>query len=182
MDHDSSSPCEANWFALWTHSHCELRVQQQLTAKGFHTLLPMIGVWSRRGRRRRLRPVPMFPGYLLLRHVMDKAAYVEIVKTQGLVRILGERWDRLSVIQREEIDAIQRIVDAKVPVAPHPFLSAGQRVRIIAGPLTDVTGILTEVKPHKGHVVLSVGILQRSVVVEVDCLQVEPISHASSIS
>ena len=180
--HHSSPTCDANWFALWTHSHCELRVQHQLDAKGFHTLLPMMTVWSRRGGGRHLIRVPMFPGYLLLRHVMDRAAYGEILKTRGLVRILGERWDRLSVIPSEEVDAIQRIVETGVPVAPHPFLHEGQRVRIIAGPLTGVTGILVDVKPHRGHVVLSVELLQRSVAVEVDCLQVEPIETSRSTS
>ena len=185
--HSSSDPysrhaCDANWFALWTHSHCECLVQHQLDAKGFHTLLPMMRAWSRRGGTPRLSCVPMFPGYLLLRHAMDKAAHVEILKTRGLVRILGERWDRLSVIRNEEVDAIQRVVDADVPVSPHPFLSEGQRVRIITGPLTDVTGILVEVKPKRGHVVLSVGLLQRSVAVEVDCTQVEPIGASWSTS
>jgi transcriptional antiterminator NusG len=176
------SSCGANWFAVWTHSHCELRVQHQLEAKGFHTLLPMLRVWSRRGGSRRLGCVPMFPGYLLLRHAMDKAAYVEILKTSGLVRILGERWDRLSVIPNEEVDAIHRVVDGDVPVSPHPFLHDGERVRIIAGPLIDVTGILVEVKPNRGHVVLSVGLLQRSVAVEVDCMHVEPIGTSRSAS
>ena len=34
------------WYALWTHSHCEQLVRGQLDARGFEVFLPTIGVWS----------------------------------------------------------------------------------------------------------------------------------------
>ena len=159
-----------HWYALWTSSHCEQFVHEQLEAKGFHPFLPKINVWSRRFGKRRIAPVPMFSGYVFLRHgSMDKVSYIELCKTRGLVRILGERWDRLEVIPDREIDALQRAVDAKLPVTPYPYLRQGQRVRIVAGPLADVEGILVRTKPTKGLVVLSVELLHRSAAVEVDC-------------
>ena len=45
-------------------------------------------------------------------------------------------------------------------------------MRIAAGPLAGVEGILLRVRPEKGLLVLSVDLLQRSVAVEVDCTQV----------
>jgi transcriptional antiterminator NusG len=173
----SMSSAQANWFALWTHPHCEPLVENQLAAKGFSTLLPMISVWSRRGGNRHLIRIPMFPSYLFVRHSMDKQSYVEIVKTRGLTRILGDRWDRLAVIDDADIEAIQRVMQAEVPVLPHPYLREGQRVRITDGPLKDVEGLLVHVKPNKGHLVLSIELLQRSVAVEVDCTQVAPIGR-----
>src|SRR5687768_18609734 len=47
----------ARWFALWTHSHCEQLVRDQLTATGFSAYLPMIRTWSRRAGKQRLIPV-----------------------------------------------------------------------------------------------------------------------------
>jgi transcription antitermination factor NusG len=105
---------------------------------------------------------------------MDKGSCIQILKTEGLVRILGERWDRLAVVADGEIDAIRRVLDAELPVLPHPYLHEGQRVRITGGPLIDVEGILARVKSNKGLLVVSVNLLQRSVAVEVDCTQVEP--------
>jgi transcriptional antiterminator NusG len=172
---DSTGLGEANWFALWTHPHCEPLVESQLAAKGFSTLLPMISVWSRRGGNRHLIRIPMFPSYLFLRHAMDKHSYIEIVKTRGLTRILGDRWDRLAVVDNADIESIQRVMCAEVPVLPHPYLREGQKMRITEGPLTDVEGILVHIKPNKGHLVLSIELLQRSVAVEVDCTQVAPV-------
>ena len=164
----------AGWYALWTRSHCEQLVSDQLAAKGFRPFLPEIEAWTTRGGLRRLSRIPMFPGYLFLGHALDKESYIEVRKARGLVRILGERWDRLAVVPEREIEVFRRIVSARVPVLPHPYLREGQKVRITRGPLTDVEGILVRAKLHKGLLVLSVDLLQRSVAVEVDCTWVVP--------
>jgi transcription termination/antitermination protein NusG len=137
-------------------------------ARGFAVFLPKLELWSRRGGIRHRISTPMFPSYLFLRHAMDKISFIEVCKARGLVRILGERWDRLSTVPESEIDAIQRVLRAELPVAPHPYLREGQRVRITEGPLTGVEGILVQSKPNKGLLVLSVELLRRSIAVEVD--------------
>jgi transcription termination/antitermination protein NusG len=106
---------------------------------------------------------------LFLRHAIDKTSYIDVRKARGLVRILGERWDRLSVVPDAEIEAIQTTLNACLPVMPHPYLREGQRVRITQGPLRGVEGILVQSKPTKGLLILSVDLLQRSVAVEIDC-------------
>jgi transcription antitermination factor NusG len=110
----------------------------------------------------------MFPGYLFLRQAMDKAAFVEVRKARGLVRILGERWDRLSVVPDAQVKAIQTTLPVSIPVMPHPYLREGQRVRITQGPLQGVEGMLVQRKPLKGLIILSVDLLRRSIAVEID--------------
>jgi transcription antitermination factor NusG len=100
---------------------------------------------------------------------MEKTSYIEVCKARGLVRILGERWDRLAIIPDREIEAIHNVVQVGLPVLPHPYLREGQRVRITQGPLTGTEGIFLHSKPSKGLIVLSVELLQRSVAVEMDC-------------
>jgi len=170
---------EQRWFAIWTQSHCEQLVHDQLTRKQFESFLPTIRTWSRRAGTRRLIAVPMFPGYLFVHHAIDKTACVEILKTRGVVRILGERWDRLASIPDEEIATLQRITDTEVAVLRHPYLREGQRVRIVDGPLANVEGILVRSRPHRGLLVLSVDLLHQSVAVEIDCTQVLPVGDVT---
>lgn len=106
---------------------------------------------------------------------MDKSNYVEVCKARGLVRILGERWDRLAVVPGREVESIRRVVQADLPKMSHPYLREGQRVRILHGPLADVEGILVKTEPKKGLLVLSVDLLRRSVAVQVGCTLVTPI-------
>lgn len=157
------------WHVLWTHSHSEQLVYDQLSEKGFHVLLPKVSLWARQFGTRRLAASPLFPGYLFLHHAMDKASYLEVCKVRGLVRVLGERWDQLAVVPDEEIEAIQTVLRARLPLLPHPYLREGQRVRIKRGPMADVEGILVRVNPQKGLLVLSVNLLRRSVAVQIDC-------------
>jgi transcription antitermination factor NusG len=179
---DELDGVNAQWFALWTHSHCEQAVHDQLVAKGFESFLPTIRTWSRRAGTQRLIPLPMFPSYLFVHQAMDKRSYIEILKSKGLVRILGARWDSLTVVADTEVEALQRIQNTKLPVTPHPYLQEGQRVRIDAGPLSGVEGILVRSRPNRGLLVISVDLLRQSVAVEVDCTLVTPVGGIASIA
>jgi len=171
---EPASAQEASWYALWTHSHCEQMVRDQLVSQGYCAFLPTIDLWAKRRGVRRLAPAPMFPGYLFLRHAMDKGSYLDVIKVRGLVRVLGERWDRLTVIADDEIDAIEKVTLARRRVLPYPYLTQGQRTRITSGPLAGVEGVFVEARPHQGLLVLSVRLLQRSVAVVVDATEVAP--------
>jgi transcriptional antiterminator NusG len=160
------------WYALYTYSHCEDLVYKQLSGKGFHAFLPKVEVWSRRAGRQRLVSTPIFPSYLFLHHVMDKMSYVQVRKVRGLVGILGERWDRLGVVPDKEIAALQKVLNARLPILSHPYLKAGQRVRITRGPLAGTEGIFLQSNPARGKLVLSIDLLQRSIAVEVECSSV----------
>jgi len=161
------------WYALYTRSHCEQLVYEQLVAKGLHLFLPKLQVWSQRAGVRHRIVVPMFPGYLFLQSLVDSAIYLKVCQARDLVRILGQGWDRLAVVPEEEIHAIYAVLRSKLPIQSHPYLQEGQRVRVRRGLLRGVEGILVGGKANKGRLVLSVELLQQSVAVEVDCCDVE---------
>jgi transcription antitermination factor NusG len=178
---DELDGVNVQWFALWTHSHCEQAVHDQLVAKGFESFLPTIRTWSRRAGTQRLIPLPMFPSYLFVRQAMDKRSYIEILKSKGLVRILGARWDRLTAVADAEIEALQRIQSTELTAMPHPYLHEGQRVRINAGPLSGIEGVLVRCRANRGLLVISVDLLRQSVAVEVDCTLVTPVGGGAAI-
>lgn len=171
---DVTAPAGA-WHALWTRSHCEQLVYDQLFQKGIHAFLPTVARWSaRRGVRHLVRP-PMFPGYLFVRHEMDKAGYLEVTRVRGVVRVLGDRWDRLATIPDHEMAAIERVAASDQPILSFPYLTEGQRARITRGPLAGVEGVFVEARPRQRLLVLSVHLLQRSVAVVVDGDEVVPL-------
>jgi len=173
LGHDNTQ-----WSVLWTHSNSERRVEEQLRGKGFEKFLPIVKSWSRRRGTQRTVPQPMFSGYVFVRHVVDKQSYIEMLKARGVVKVLGDRWDCPAPVPDDEIETIRRVAAADVPVFPYPFLKEGQQVRIIDGALEGLEGILIATKPQKGLLVVSVGILQRSVAVDMESTQVRPIGAA----
>ena len=122
---------QAAWYAIYTRSHFENLVADQLTSRGFSLFLPQTGVWSKRLRTSRV--VPMFPGYLFIHHGMEKRSYIEILKARGVVRVLEGGWNRLTPIADVEMEGIQRVVNAGVPVSPHMYFNQGDRVRVFDG-------------------------------------------------
>lgn len=160
---------EPRWYALWTHSHCEQLVRDQLAVKHFEVFLPKIETWSRRAGVKHRIWTPMFPGYLFVRDELTDARYAELLGARGLVCVLGNGDGDLAEVPDQEIDAIRAVVQSRLPAVPHPYLHTGQRVRIVGGPLAGVEGILVDQHASKGLLVLSVHLFQRSVAVEVDC-------------
>ena len=181
VSHSTHTPSTTDtvdaWYAVWTRVNHERLVVDQLAAKGFSTFLPEMGTWSKRQGQMHVVPTPMFPGYLFVRQRMDKHAYIEMLKVRGLVRILEDGWNRLTPLADDEVAAVQRVVEAKVPVFPHGPLFEGDRVRVTEGPLKGVEGTFVQDRPGCGRLVVSVGLLGRGVAVEVDCTSVTPCSH-----
>jgi transcription antitermination factor NusG len=166
---------DRGWHVLWTRSNCEQVVQEQLLNKGYEVFLPLIHQWSpRRKNGPHVCRAPMFKSYLFLRHDIDKHAYIDICKTDGLVAILGSRWDHLASVPEHEIDAIRQASSSQLPTMPYPFLTEGDRVRITEGSLANTEGILIRTERDKGLFILSVNLLRRSVAVEVHCANVIP--------
>jgi len=161
-----------HWHVLWTRCNFEQQVHDRLVAAGYELFLPKVARWSRRRGRRRLIKVPLFPGYLFLRHAMDRTSYLRILRTQGMVRVLGSGWDRLEAVPEHELDAIRRALGCELPHMPHACPRTGQAMRITDGPLKGVEGILTKSDRGTGLLVLTVELLRQGLAVEVDCTQV----------
>jgi transcription termination/antitermination protein NusG len=165
----------ASWNVLWARTQCEQEVHDQLTRKGFHVFLPQQEVWRRHNRVRYRAVVPLFPGYLFLRQRLDPASYLELLKTSGLIKVLGDGWDRLACVPDPEVEAVRRLHLAHAQIVPVPYqeFHAGDRVRITQGALSGLEGVLLQTRPSRGLLVVSIHLLQRSVAVEVDCTLVE---------
>jgi transcription termination/antitermination protein NusG len=165
----------SGWHALWTHSQCEALVRDQLVARGFDVFLPQLERWSFRGSKRSRRTAPLFPGYLFLNHPgLDKHSYLEVCRVRGLVRILGERWDRLAVVPTTQIEAVRTILQSEAEPRPYPYLASGRRVRICEGPLRDVEGFLVDATDDRPLLVVSIELFCRSLSVEIDGNLVAP--------
>jgi len=162
------------WYAVHTSSRHEETVHMRLEAKEIPVFLPKIEKWSsRKDRKKRIR-VPLFNGYLFINVHLDKYTWLHVLKTPGVARIVGNQNEPVP-IPDEQIDSIRILLNNDVMLNPVPYLKIGQRVRIVNGPLTGVEGILVRTSPGKNKLVVSVDLLQRSLCVELNCIDVEPL-------
>lgn len=157
----------AAWFAVWTRNQCEPKVAEGLKRKALEVFLPSVNVASARRDRCRVLSRPLFPGYLFVRVVPSRDTYIQVASTDGVVRLLGERWDALHRIPDVQVDAVRRMVSTSARVRAVPWIRIGDRVRIIAGPLVGLEGFVQAHRDGRATFVVSVDLLQRSVGVEV---------------
>jgi transcription antitermination factor NusG len=165
----------ALWYCVHTRSRHEEVVFQRLEDKRMNAFLPKLEVWSRRKDRRKKIQKALFPGYLFVHELLDPIHRLEILKTPGVARILGNEKGPVPVPDTQ-IESIRTILDGKSAVSPFPYLKEGQMVRVVEGPLKGCEGFLLKIKEGKEKLIISVDLLQRSVAVEIDGASVEPIS------
>jgi len=104
---------------------------------------------------------------------MNDYKYLDILKTNGVVRVLGTNKRELSPIPDEEIESVRILTENKATINYHPYVKEGDRVEIVNGPLTGAKGILVQKELYKSTVVVSLHLLGRSISVEVDSCDIE---------
>ena len=75
-------------------------------------------------------------------------------------------------VDRGEMEAIRRLADAGIESEPCNYIGVGDRVRVLEGPMAGVEGILAR-EAGRNRIVISVSLLMRSVMVELDRAHVE---------
>jgi transcription antitermination factor NusG len=171
----TDTPQPFSWFALHVRTKYEARVASFLEGKGYQLFLPVHTCRKRWSDRVKNVETPLFPGYLFCR--LDPQDRLPILKTPGVIQIAG--YNRVPVpVEESEILAIQALIESGLPNRPWPFLEAGDRVRIDAGPLRGHQGILVDFKGSH-RLVLSITLLHRAVAVEIDAALVESLRPAS---
>ncbi len=166
------------WYAVAVRSNFERIVAQSLLQKEYEIFLPVYESKRRWSDRSKVVECALFPGYLFCR--MDLQERVPLLNTPGVASLVGVGRCAMA-IEDSEIAAIRRIMESGLPVAPWPFLKAGQFVYINQGPLTGLEGIVMAFK-NRSRLVVSVEMLQRSVTVEIENDWVQPTKPACSKS
>jgi transcription antitermination factor NusG len=175
-DHNSNSETDIpQWFALAVKPRFDKVVARTLANKGYETLLPMYKKRHTYAARNKESELALFPGYVFCR--FNVLTRLPILTTPGVTQILG-MGNRPSPLSEAEMFSLQKVLDVRFPLRPFPFFQAGQRVRIEGGMLTGVVGIVIRIKDSL-RLILSISLLQRSVLLEIDGYQVslEPERH-----
>lgn len=164
-----------NWFALLTRSNFEQTVYDSITGKNIDAFLPRTRKKSKRKDRKLMIEVPLFSGYLFVRSTIDPAAQLNILKTLGAVRLLGNTKGPLP-IPDSQIKSLQLMTNANVDLitGSSMLLQKGDPVMILEGPLAGVKGEFTRHK-GKGRVIIKIDLLGQYAGVEMDGENVEKI-------
>jgi transcription antitermination factor NusG len=175
QDHAVSGTTTTGWWAVYTKHQHEKKVAELLALKGADVFLPVYESVHRWKDRTAKVHLPLFPSYLFVRE--DTERPLGILSIPGVFMIVGTS-AQYAKISDTEIAALRKAAESPRGIQPHPYLTAGCRVRIKSGPLGGVQGVLVRRK-NTCRVVVSVELLAQSASVEVNEWEIGPDSSST---
>jgi len=163
---------DANWYALLTRARHEKIVAHRLREHGVTAFLPVVTETRRWSDRKKTIEFPLFSCYVFAKLVPTNEGRLTALRIDGVFSLVGARGEG-TAIPDEQIDAVRRLIEERLPWHSHPFLKIGQRVRIRSGALDGVEGILVS-RSGESTLVVSIDAIQRSLAVRIEGYDVEP--------
>jgi transcription antitermination factor NusG len=161
------------WYALYTLSNHEKRVEEHLRMKGIEVFLPLSTVERRwKNRTTAKLKIPLFAGYVFT-HILPTER-VRVLEAPSALWIVGSGREPLP-LPDHEIEILRTSLHLR-QVDPYPYLKVGERTRIRSGPLAGIEGVVVR-KDDRLRVVLSIDLIRQSVAVHVEADELEPCSN-----
>lgn len=180
------------WFAVQVASGCEKRVKANLEQR-IHTLdvadrilqieIPKTPTVKVRKDGSRLHgEEKIFPGYVLIRMIMDDEAWQVVKNTPHVINFVGSEQKRhygrgrghvLPLpLSHGEVERIFKHAEEQEPVVKID-MEIGDHVIVLSGPFKDFEGDVIEVSPERSKLKALLSIFGRETPVELEFTQVE---------
>jgi transcription antitermination factor NusG len=167
----ASAAAQTQWYAAYTRSRHEKVVAEALEKRSVEHFLPLYETVRRWKNGRFKVQLPLFPGYLFV-HIALRDR-LQVLQVPGVVRLVGFN-GMPAALPQNEVEIIRSALRKGIEAEPHPYLRVGQRVRITSGPMEGLQGILLR-RRGRPRVVVSVDLIMRSVALDIDAAQIEPV-------
>lgn len=171
---------KAKWYVVHVYSGQEHKAKEMLEKrvekyglqeKIFEVLLPTESVIETKGGKKQIVQKKVFPGYLLVKMIMDDDSWHVVKNTPGVTGFVG-MGSKPPALSEQEVRKILNKIKTEKP-KPKIQYEVGERVRIISGPLTDFYGTVIESNPEHQKLKVLVTIFERDTPVELSYDQVE---------
>lgn len=168
-----------NWYIINTYSGHEKKVASQIEqlvkANGLEEdiveiLVPTQEKIVAQGGKKKTVEEKIFPGYVLIKMVMNDQTWHLIKNTEGVTGFVGPS-KKPTPLNDDEVKAIQAFTEVKQASYQASF-HTDQSVRVTEGPFKDFVGKITEINESKGQVTVLLSIFGRETPVQLDFLQV----------
>ena len=188
---EESAPVESpydrpgRWYVVHTQSGYEKKVKQNLEARTssmnmegriHEVVIPMEDVVEIRGGKKQVVQKKMFPGYLLVRCMLDDDSWYVIRNTPGVTGFVGAG-NRPSPLPRRDVETFLAVKDDTEELPTKKGRARlehelGETVRVKEGPFANFSGEIVEINEDQLKVKVLVDIFGRETPVELDFSQV----------
>jgi transcription antitermination factor NusG len=171
----SSSQAARNWFAVFTTARHEKRVEAHLHLREIENFLPIYQCQRKwKDGSKGVLQLPLFSCYIFVR--IGRVERVPVLQVPGVISIIGFGLQPLPVLD-SYIDLLREGL-RQGKIEPHQHLTVGTRVRICSGLMAGLEGVLLR-RTNNLRVVLTLELIMKSVTVEVETGNIEPVGRSS---
>lgn len=172
----------ARWYVVHTYSGHENKVATTLKQKVeterledriLDTLVPVQDKIEIKGGKKATIKEKIFPGYILVKMVLDDASWLAVRTTQGVTGFVGIG-NKPTPISEKEVQTIINFTQTQAPTYKEVY-GVNDTVKIVEGPFAEFIGKVDSVDEEKGKVRVLVSIFGRETPVELDFMQVQRI-------
>ncbi len=163
------------WYVLHTKSRFENVVNEGLIKKSMEVFLPKVRVRSKRRDRRVMLDVPLFPGYVFVKTDLNPNEHLDILKTAGAVRLIGNKDGPLSV-EADTINSLKIMVAGGDDIITGTRFKKGDKIIVVDGPFAGIMGHFIQYR-GQGRVVVHIDVLGQYAAVNVSEDEVELLSE-----
>jgi transcriptional antiterminator NusG len=175
------------WYVVHTQSGYEKKVTANLEAriqsmnmedKIYEIVIPMEEVDEFKNGKKQTVQRKVFPGYLLVRCIMDDESWYCVRNTPGITGFVGQsrHGQKPTPLSRREVKTFLTPKTEGVDAAPRRKAKLdyeeGESVRVKEGPFADFTGEIAEINADHMKLKVLVNIFGRETLVEMDFSQV----------
>ncbi len=146
-----------NWYALKIKHRHEKKVDFRLNEKGITSYLPLKTEYRCWSDRHKKVSEPLFSCYLFVHTPLRDR--LPILQTDGVVGFVSFN-GKPAIIPEKQINSIKLILEKKPCVEQISYFTPGKKVRIKAGDLKGIEGVLTEIRNNFRFVLCVDGIKQ----------------------
>ena len=181
------SPYErpGRWFVVHTYAGYENKVKQNLASRVrsmnveeriFEVVIPMEDVIEFKNGRKVVVQKKVWPGYLLIRILLDDESWYVVRNTPGVTGFVGSGAKPTPLTRREveewlgKGEAVDGTPEKKV--RPRLAYEMGEQVRVTSGPFADFNGAISEIDVDRSKLKVLVNIFGRETPVELEFGQV----------
>lgn len=171
------------WYVVHAYSGYEAfvmrelneRIQRERIEDSFgEIMVPTENVVEMRAGQKRKSERKFFPGYVLVKMVMNEETWHLVRSIPRVLGFIGGTSERPAPISEKEANAIlHRIEEGVSKPKPKVLFEPGEVVRVTDGPFADFNGVVEEVNYEKNRLRVEVLIFGRSTPVELEFTQVE---------